>query len=90
MSVINKIRIIYLVIFSIIGIITSLAVSFNGIFIPIVFIVSPLLLIFALVMTATVRCPYCGESLYNPSPGEKDMNPYYKAILFGKCNNCGR
>ena len=90
MSTANKIRLVYLIIFIIIGFIAVMAIEYGGLFIPALFIVVPLALILALVITATFRCPYCGESPYSPKPGESNMNPYYIPLIFGKCSNCGK
>jgi len=90
MTATNKTRAIYLIAFVIMGIILLFAINHKGIFIPILFILTPLLLIIALVITASLKCPNCGDSMYSPKPGESNMNPYYKILIFGKCSNCGK
>lgn len=84
----NKTRLVFASCISIISAVAYLAFNNKGIFIPIAFIVAPLLIVAPIVITGAYICPKCNNGVYSPPDGEADMNPYY-IVLFGRCRHCG-
>ena len=66
-----------------------LAINYNGLFVPIAFIIAPLMLLLPIVITGSYICPKCKNGVYSSSGGAAEQNPYYIVLLSGKCAHCG-
>jgi hypothetical protein len=88
MKISTKTRIVFSICITVVALAFYLATNHEGVFIPIAFIITPLMLLAPIIITGAYICPKCNNGIYSAPDGEADINPYYMP-LSGRCRYCG-
>lgn len=88
MSISIKVRLVCVAWFTVVFVISNMAINGPDIF-KLGALISFLLGFFVFLgITGSYICPHCGKNIYASVEGGRNMNPYSYVILSGKCSSC--